>query len=127
MPEFVLNRNYNLVGKGHNIKFVKGAPTYVPPELAREAVGIGADVVGEKIDVLGEEDAPAEHLTPADRERLLFSAFETLIARNERGDFGGDGKPSIPELKRLVDFSLDKKERDTAFQKFRELKAEEAE
>lgn len=123
MPEFVLNRNYNLVGKGHNIKFLKGVPTYVPPELAREAVGVGADAIGEKVDVLGPEDIPKEQLTVADREALLFAAFETLAARNDREDFGGDGKPTLPALKKLVNFSLDKKERDTVLQKFRDLKA----
>lgn len=125
MPEFVLNRNYNLVGKGHNIKFLKGVPTYVPPDLAREAVGIGADAVGEKVDVLGPEEVPEEHLTAADKEALIFAAFETLIARNEREDFGGDGKPTLPAIKKLVSFSLDKKERDAAIQKFRDLKAAE--
>lgn len=125
MTEFVLNRTYNLIGKGHNIKFTKGVPTYVPPELRREAVGIGAEAIGEKIDVLGPEDVPEVQLTHDDRLKLFFSAFETLIARNDREDFGGDGKPSVPALKKILSFSFDRKERDAAIQLFREAKAAE--
>lgn len=124
MPEFVLNRTFNLVGKGHNIRFTKGVPTYVPPEMAREAVAIGAESIGEKIDVLGPESVEPAQLTATDKEQLFFAAFETLIARNEREDFGGDGRPSMPALKKILTFSFDKKERDTAIEKFRAMKAE---
>ena len=125
MPEFLLNRSYNLIAKGHNIRFAKGVPTYVPSELVREAVGIGAEPIGEKIDVLGPEEVPVVQLTVDDKKKLFFKAFDTLIARNEREDFGGDGKPSMPSLKALLEFSFDKKERDIVFQAYRDSKAEE--
>jgi hypothetical protein len=123
MPDFVLNRTHNLVGKGHNVRFTKGVPVWVPPELLREALSIGAEPIGEKVDPLGPEEVPEVQLTTADKEALFFAAFETLTARNEREDFGGDGRPSMPALKKLIDFSFDKKERDVNYQKFRELKA----
>ena len=125
MPEFLLNRTFNLVGKGHNIRFTKGVPTYVPPELVREALSIGAETIGEKIDVLGPEEVPPVQLTAADRDELFFKAFKTLEARNEREDFGGDGKPTLTALKKILPFEFDKKVRDVALQKYRDDKAAE--
>ena len=125
MPDFLLNRTYNLVGKGHNIRFTKGVPTHVPPELLREALSIGAEPVDGKIDVLGPEAVPEEQLTAADREALFFAAFDDLIKSNNRDDFGGDGKPSMPALKAKLSFSFDRKERDVALQKYRDAKAAE--
>lgn len=126
MTEFVLNRGYNLISKGHNIKFVKGQPTYVPPELHREAAAIGAEAIGEKVDVLSPEDVPEVQLTTEDKQKLFYAAFDKLIARGDREDFGGDGKPSVPALKVILPFAFDKKERDMLFQAYREMKAAQA-
>lgn len=126
MPEFVLNRTYVLSGKGHMIRFNKGEPTWVPPEMVREAVGIGAECLDDEVKPFGDEEdlkkVDPNTFTAADKESLFFTAFELLTERNQREDFGGDGKPSVDALKKLIDFSFTKKDRDAAFQKFRELK-----
>jgi hypothetical protein len=123
MPEFLLNRTYNLVGKGHNIRFTKGVPTHVPPELVREALSIGAESVSGKVDVLGPEEVPPVQLTAVDKEALFFKAFDALIEKNEREDFGGDGKPTVTALKKILPFELDKKSRDVALQRYRDDRA----
>lgn len=124
MPEFVLNRTTTLSGKGHSIVFRKGEPTYVPPELAREAIGLGAEPVDADKDSLLPADAvPEQELTESDKETLIFAAFDQIIAKNDSGDFGGDGKPTVDAVKRIVSFSVTKKEIATRFQKYRESKA----
>lgn len=128
MPEFVLNRNATLSGKGHRIVFVKGQPSYVPPEMAREAIGIGAEPIDADKDSLLPQDAlPEEQLSPADREALIFAAFDDIVNRNNPSDFGGDGKPSVDAVKAIVKFTVIKKEIVSLYQKYRETKAKEAE
>ena len=113
MPEFTLNRTHNLLGHGYNIRFTKGEPTYVPPELVREALSIGAEAIGGVPDVLGAEDIPPEQLTAADREAMYFAVFDDLFKENDAAKFGGDGRPSMATLKAALTFETDKKERDT--------------
>lgn len=126
MPEFVLNRKHNLVGGGHNVQFLKGQPTYVPPELVKAAIAAGAECLDGPVDVLGPEETPEPLLSAVDKENLFNAAFAKLTARNERDDFGGDGKPSMDALKKLLNFSFIRKERDAAFNKYRaDLAAEQ--
>lgn len=126
MPEFVLNRKYNLNGGGHNIQFLKGVPVSVPYELVKAALAIGAECLDGPMDVLDPEEAEVTPLTEAEQEVLVFKAFDTLLARNGREDFGGDGKPTVAAVKQEVNFSLTKKQVNTLYQKYREQKAAEA-
>jgi hypothetical protein len=125
MAEFVLNRNYDLSGPGHRICFKKGVPTFVPPDMVKAAVAIGADCLDGKVDVLDPEVVEKQPMTAAEKEQAYFAAFDLLIERNDRDDFGGDGKPSVAALQKLLDFSFTKKERDAAVTAYRALKAEE--
>lgn len=130
MPNFVLNRNAVLDGRGHKIRFEKGQPTWVPPELVREAIGIGGECVDEIEDPFkdeGGEGKPQLTLTEADKQKLFFEAFDDLIAANISTDFGGDGKPSMEALKKKLNFAFTKKERDNAILAYREMKAKQAE
>ena len=124
MAEFILNRNYMLQGMGHGIKFVKGQPTWVPECLHREAIGIGAECIDGKVEIVDPDEMPEVELTPVDKEALFYKAFDKLTARNDRHDFGGDGKPTVEALKEFVTFSFGKKEMITIFQKYRAEKAE---
>lgn len=126
MPEFVLNRTYVLDCPGHKVRFEKGIPTYVPPAMIKAAVAIGAECVEGPQDVLGEEEPEVVPLTPEEKAALMFAAFEKLIQRNERDDFGGDGRPSMDALKKLIEFSFTKKEVGVWFQRYREQLAAEA-
>lgn len=122
MPVFVLNRTYVLASNGHMLRFEKGQPTSVPPECVKAVVAIGAECVDGPVDVLPPEEVPEPHLTPADKQELMNKAFEKLIARNDRDDFEGSGKPNAAVLKEIVKFSFTKKERDAFYQVFRESK-----
>ncbi len=123
MPEFVLNRTYVLPGNGHMIRFEKGQPTYVPPSMVKAAVAIGAECVQGPQDVLGPEETPVVQLSAEEKEVLMFKAFGKLVERNERDDFGGDGKPTLDALRKIVDFPITKKEVVVWYQAYRESQA----
>ena len=123
MPEFTLNRNHRLVSlTGHTIQFVKDEPVFVPQECEAEAIAIGAQPTDGNTDVLADEVVVVE-LTAEEREEQLIKAFKTLQGRNERGDFTGQGIPAIPALKKLVEFSPEKKEVETLWTHFIEEQA----
>lgn len=127
MPMFTLHRNHVLrTTKGHSIGFVKGQPVWVPPMCVPDAVAIGAVAVDEPVDVLGEEKAAPVPLTPEERQKKLFDAFETMLVRNERTDFTASGLPSERRLSEIVGFDVPRRERDTTWQTYTQLKAEVA-
>lgn len=113
MPYMILNRNYVLPSlAGRVITFEKNKPTWVPPEVVKEALGIGAEGVEDKINIL-EDDTPKEPLmTQADREVLIESAFDTVTGRQERGDFTGQGVPNLGVVGNLVGFQVSRGEVD---------------
>lgn len=123
MPLFTLHRNYLLnTTKGYSINFKKNQPTPVPPRCVEDAVAIGAQPVDpDDGDVLGEEEQPEPSLSPADREAKVFEAFGIMKARNERSDFTASGLPNNKRLPALLGFELTNRERDTYWQKYREL------
>lgn len=119
MPEFTLNRTYRLISKtGHTIQFIKGEPVFVPLPCKAEAIAIGAVPVDGDTNVLEDEPVKVE-LSAEQREEQLIAAFKLLLERNERGDFTGQGIPSIPALKKIVDFNPDKKEVEALWNDFR--------
>lgn len=127
MPEFVLNRNHTLSGKGHMINFVKGKPTWVPPELAAMAAGIGAEQLdGEKIDPLGpEQSTPTNEPEGEARVEAIMAAIDLLRENNNAADFGADGRPSVAALNKVLGFDIKKKERDEIYPRYNAKKAAE--
>lgn len=126
MPYFTLHRDYVLrTTKGHSIGFTKGEKTWVPPMCVPDVVAIGAVPVDAAVDVIGDEPVVQAPLTHDEREAKLFAAFETLIARNERGDFGANGLPTTKKLQDMCGFEILNRERDEAWVKFTALKAEQ--
>ena len=124
MSEFVLNRNYTHRSLfGHVINFVKNEPVYVPPVCRKEVTAIGAVSMDEKVDVLDPENAPRIPLTPDERRAELITAFKMLQERNNRTDFTGQGVPSVPALKKIVDFEIDKKEVEELWRDYHEEQA----
>lgn len=119
MPEFVLNRNYtHRSTHGHVVNFVKGEPVYIPPILVREVTAFGAEPVdGPRADLLEPESPPPETVPSGDdRTVLLNAAFDTIQARNQRGDFGANGRPSTKVLKELLGFEVTAAERDAVWE-----------
>ena len=123
MPLFTLHRNYIMnTTKGHSIRFTKGEPVNVPPICIEDAVAIGAQPVDPTDgDVLGEEEKAQPSMTAEEREAKVFEAFGVMKTRNERGDFTASGLPNNKRLPALLGFELTNRERDSYWQKHREL------
>ena len=128
MAEFVLSRNHVLSGFGQRIVFNKGEPTYVPPMLHKEAAAIGAERVdGDKVDPLPDAEKPKEILTAAERIDALVAAIELIVERNRPEDFGGDNRPNLASLNKIVELhdpELTKRERDDAWKAYKAKVAE---
>jgi len=125
MPEYVLNRNYTHRSvHGHIINFVKGQPAWVPPILERDVTQFGAEPVsGDRVDLL--DDLPARESEPSGeyRRALLLTAFEQLEARNQRGDFTGQGRPHPKALEKILGFEVGVRERDDVWEEHMNRKA----
>ncbi len=120
MPEFVLNRNYTLQGGGHCINFLKGQPTWVPPALMKEAAAIGAERVdGVDVDPLGDEAQQPVALTAEQRLNELVAAIDMICEKNDSSDFGGDNRPTLDSLHKVISFTTTKKELTSAWNEYK--------
>ena len=128
MGQFVLNRNLTIRSlTGHSVAFQKGVPTYVPREMYREVISVGAERVdGDQAEGMSEPSAPPPEPTGAEREELVFEAFNEIVNKNAREDFTAQGAPHVKAIRTLVGFAVDNKERDTLWAKYRIAKAEES-
>jgi hypothetical protein len=126
MPDYVLNRTYTHRSTlGHIVNFVKGQPVWVPPALEREVTQFGADPVeGTKLDIL-DPDAKQLPLAPAgdERKNQILAVYAQLEARNQRGDFTGQGRPNLAIMKELLGFEVITRERDDIWEDYMKAKA----
>lgn len=121
MPEYVLNRNHTLVSLcGRTFSFKKGEPLWVTPEAEKEALMIGAVPVEGPKDILEPEQEPVQELSAEERAEAINKAYDTLKARNARGDFTAQGVPNVAAIKALTGFEVQSKERDATWQAYRE-------
>lgn len=119
--KFKLHRTHTFVSvTGHAVQFVKGELTHVPKEMHKEVLSIGAVPETELQEEI-ERHAPV--LTPEERKELIFAAFTTLVEKNERESFTGNGAPHGKAVATITGFSVDAKERDTLWAEFRQLHA----
>lgn len=119
MAMFTLHRNYRFISDtGHSIYFEKGVPTHVPPVLHRAVQAFGAiPVEGDVESILGDEATKKQEVPMEERNRQLIDAFKKLQEHNGRGDFTGQGIPSVTALKKIIiDFDPDKKEVEALWQ-----------
>ena len=125
MPEYVLNRDYALRStRGHMLNFVKGQPTWVPPEMVKEVIAIGAEPVdGERPDVLPPEVVVAEAPSGQEREDLIVEAIREVVTENDSKNFTAAGEPHVKVLEKILGFDIDAGERLAAWRRF---KSEEA-
>ena len=127
MPEYVLNRKYNLLTTAGCVSFEKNTPTWVPPHMVAAAVAIGASPVdGEAPHPLGDEKEVASALVGDERKSQLYGAFELLIEENDSAKFTGQGIPQVKVIEEMVGFDVDKTEVHEAWKAFKLLKAEMA-
>lgn len=114
MPDFVLNRTFTLRSTlGRVISFQKGEPTYVTPELAREAIAIGAEPVeamDKSTETLGAEVVTPKELSAVERKAAVMHSFALLSDSNKRNDFGGGGQPTVKAVARVSNIELDQRE-----------------
>ncbi len=124
MPYMVMARDRTVATlSGHNIEFKKDDMTFVPAAAVAECMARGAvPFEGEDLPQDDEEDAKpkVEALDPDARKAAIFKAFETVIGRDERGDFDAAGKPSPKVLSSLVGFTVEAKERNQMWAAFQE-------
>ena len=102
---------------GIAIEFKKDEFHLVPPAMYAEVIAAG----GVSENEIPEDELPPKPDTPealADREALLFAAFEDLVKRNVREDFTAGGVPHAAVLKQKLGYHVDAKERDAAWVKF---------
>ena len=127
-PEYVLNRNKTHISlTGKVIRFEKGIPRPVPPDLVREVVGFGAErVEGEQ----GEGFEDEERVKPqepqgTERDELILAAIEELVTDNNSDDFGASNAPKAAAIARVSGLKVDAKERDRAWMLYQARKSAE--
>jgi hypothetical protein len=130
MPWFTLHRNYVLsTTAGHVLRFEKDKSTWVPPACVANAVAIGAqpvDPLPVEADIFPPEPKTPVALTPEQRQKTFFDAFETLLLRSARGDFTASGLPHLKQLEPLIGFPVSQQERDEFWDKYNVSKQEAA-
>jgi len=122
--EYIAPRNMTVVStSGRSVSFVKGKPSYCPPQMHAELIAQGV-VPTEEIPEPVDDGSPKEPTVPKDREQALFAAFEKIVLRNSRNDFSAVGIPHNAVLAKELGWSgLNNKERDAAWLKFTQDRA----
>lgn len=112
---FMLPRNRTIASTcGISIEFKKGELHLVPPAMFDEVIAAGGVPEHE----LDEEDLPKKTNTPealAARKEALFKVFDDVVLRNVREEFTAGGMPHNRVLSEKLGWSVDAKERDTAW------------
>lgn len=94
---------------GAVIPFTKNQKQLIPARLLEEAVAIGL-VPADEVDVeLGAEPVRGKQLSEDERDIKIKAAIETIIARNERDDWNGSGKPAKLVVSTIVGFQADQR------------------
>lgn len=86
----------------------------VPPAMYAEVIAAGGIAEEE----FTEAEKPKADMTAAEREAMLFMAFETILLRADTTEFTGGGAPHNAVVARETGFSVSAKERDAAWLKF---------
>lgn len=121
--KFTLARNLTIsTSSGHAVEFKKGVPTYVPPDARSEVMQRGA-VPEEDIpeDEVSGTDVPAD---PAERVKAVFAAFDIIVKRNRREDFGAGGAPNGKVVNDELKWPLASKDRATFWQEYKVAKGQ---
>ena len=118
--KFTMFRNRTLCStSGLAIEFVKGVPTEVPASMHEEVLSAGG-VPESELDLDPKTKDNDEPVDPAERQKALFAAFETMLLRSKREDFTASGAPHGKALAVLLGWTVGNKERDTAWQAYQQ-------
>lgn len=102
---------------GHILRFKKGVPKYVPPEV-RHLVLQGAILPVDGNMPVEEEKEVAPRPLGDDRRERIFQAVSLLAELNDVEDFTGSNVPKTTSVKREVGFEVDARERDEAWERY---------
>jgi hypothetical protein len=118
--KMVMNRDVTVSGlSGHAIKFRKGIPTHVPPEMMEDVMAKGAiPAEGESLPEVKEEPRKDIPIGPR-RKAVFFEQFEKMIAENNRDDFNAFGVPKALVIKRELGFQVDSQEVKAMWSEFK--------
>lgn len=126
MPYMSLHRNYTLVSlAGRVITFTKNDATWVPPEVVKEALAIGAENIDEngQKNILEDESKVVIPLTAEEREAKINEAFAIISGRDQRGDFTGQGAPNLKVMSSLTGIELSRADVDPLWETFKNAQA----
>ncbi len=116
---YISHRNVTVSSvSGRSQHFIKGEPTWAPPQMHAELVAMGILPVEEIPEV--EVDGVREPMVAAEREAALYAVFTKMITRNKREEFTGVGLPHMAVLAKELGWSVAAKERDATWHKFQQ-------
>ena len=97
---------------GHAIKFEKGEPKYVPPEMVSDVMAAGGlPAEGEEVPTVDEPDVNERPIPVGpERERVLVGVFEKMVKDNNRLDFTAAGLPKAKKVQDQLWFDVDAQE-----------------
>lgn len=125
MPMYILHRTHTHRSTSGVISFVAGEPTGVPHYMENEVVAIGAvRADNQAVDLIPADNVPVLPPDGEDRDKVIFAAFETLIASNVTTDFTGQGVPTVKAMEKVLGFDVDKVEVTTKWAEYKVIKAE---
>lgn len=121
---YVSNRDVTVMTDyGYCIRFKKGEPQYVPPLAREDAIAHGVLPVDGELPTIKEDERPVEPIGPQ-RKRVLRTAIETLISKNDINDFTAGGIPKEASVQKEVGFRVARREINEAFKEVKAAKQE---
>jgi hypothetical protein len=129
--QMVLDRNAVLRHpSGASIRFIRGEPIGVAPQLVRACIGMGAKSVTGDVRIDDEEaEDNKPYYGPSDPEERIedmVPIIEAMIEKNDRSDWTGTGTPNVAKVTAMVGYKVTKEEILEAFNRAR-LTGEETE
>lgn len=120
--EFIMRRSRTVASvHGHAISFVKDQPTFVPPDMHREVLELGAEPA-EAMAVDPRDPVPVngiiEPTDPLKRGEDIHAAIELITTKNAREDFTGNGAPHVKALTAILGWKPTNNERDVQWTRF---------
>lgn len=99
---------------GYTFVFKANEPIEVPIMAVQACLQAGCHVV--KGDITPAEVKIVQALQGPERDRVIGETMKKLVARNDRNDFTGSGKPNATVLTEMLGFTIFAAERDRIWQ-----------
>jgi hypothetical protein len=110
---FIMSRDRTVVSKfGRAFEFKKHEPLHVPEMCWPEVEAAGG---APETELPEDENAVEKAPQGAARTKVLVESIRKMVMKGERNDFTGTGAPNAAVLSALAGFTVDAKERDSAW------------